>query len=127
VEKPEGKRPLARPRRGWVENIKMIGWSGMDWMDVTQDRDQWRALVNTVMNFRVPQNVAEFLSSCTTGCFSRRSQLHKVSYLSGYHPNGFFYVFLVEHVWTTEWEARQASLTLSHDASLKSLSPSTLA
>jgi hypothetical protein len=55
---PEGKRPLGRPRRGWVDNVKMdlrkIGWGGMDWIDLVQDRDQWRALVNTVMNLRVP-------------------------------------------------------------------------
>jgi hypothetical protein len=56
--KPEGKRPLGRPRHRWVNNIKMdlreIGWGGMDWIDLTQDRDQWRVLVNTVMNLRVP-------------------------------------------------------------------------
>ncbi|PNF22964.1 hypothetical protein B7P43_G11390, partial [Cryptotermes secundus] len=58
VGKPEGKRPPGKPRRRWVDNIKMdlrdIGWDGMDWIDLAQDRDQWRALVNTVMNFRVP-------------------------------------------------------------------------
>jgi hypothetical protein len=58
VGKSEGRRPLGRPRRRWVENIKMdlrvIGWDGMDWVDLAQDRDQWRALVNTVMNLRVP-------------------------------------------------------------------------
>jgi hypothetical protein len=58
VGKPEGKRPLARPRRRWVYNIKMdlrqIVWGGMGWIDVAQDRDQWRSLVNTVMNLRVP-------------------------------------------------------------------------
>jgi hypothetical protein len=56
--KPEGKRPLGRPRRRWVDNIKMdfkeIVWDDMDWIDRAQDRGQWRALVNTVMNFRVP-------------------------------------------------------------------------
>jgi hypothetical protein len=55
---PEGKRPLRRPRRGWVDRIEMdlreIGWDGMDWIDLAQDRDQWRALVNTVMNLRLP-------------------------------------------------------------------------
>jgi hypothetical protein len=58
VGKPEGKKPLGRPRRSWEDNIRMdlreIGWGGMDWIDLAQDRDQWRALVNTVMNVRVP-------------------------------------------------------------------------
>jgi hypothetical protein len=58
VGKPEGKRPLGRPRRKWEDNIKMdlreIGWGGVNWIDLAQDRDQWRALVNTVMNLRVP-------------------------------------------------------------------------
>jgi hypothetical protein len=58
VGKPEGRRPFVRPRRRQEDNIKMdvreIGWGGMDWIDLAQDRDQWRALVNTVLNFRVP-------------------------------------------------------------------------
>jgi hypothetical protein len=58
VGNPEGKRPLGRPRRRWVDNIKMdlreIRWDGIDWIDLAQDRDQWRALVNAVMNLRVP-------------------------------------------------------------------------
>jgi hypothetical protein len=58
VGKPEGKKPLGRPRRWLVDNIKMdlreIGWDGMDWIDLAQDRDLWRALVNSVMNLRVP-------------------------------------------------------------------------
>jgi hypothetical protein len=58
VGKPEGKRPLGRQRRSWVDNIKIdlgeIGWDGMDWIDLAQDRDQWRVLVNTVIILRVP-------------------------------------------------------------------------
>jgi hypothetical protein len=57
VGKPERKRPLGRPRRRWVDNIKMdirdIGWDGMAWIDLAQDGDQWKALVKTVMNLRV--------------------------------------------------------------------------
>jgi hypothetical protein len=58
VGNPKGKRSLGRPRRRWVDNIKMdlkeIGWDGIDWIDLAQDRDQWRALMNAVMNLRVP-------------------------------------------------------------------------
>jgi hypothetical protein len=58
VGKPEENRPLRTPRRRWVYNIKMnlreIGWDGMDCIDLVQDKDQWRALVNMIMNLRVP-------------------------------------------------------------------------
>jgi hypothetical protein len=54
VGKPERKRPLGRPRIRLEDNIREIGWGGMDWFDLAQDRDQWSALVNTVMNLRVP-------------------------------------------------------------------------
>jgi hypothetical protein len=58
VGDPEGKRPLGRPRRRWVDNIKIdlseIGWDGGDWIDLAQDRDQWRALVRAVMSLRGP-------------------------------------------------------------------------
>ena len=56
--KLKGKRPLGRPRRRWVDNIKMdlreVGCGCMDWIEVAEDRDRWRALVNAVMNLRVP-------------------------------------------------------------------------
>jgi hypothetical protein len=58
VRNSQGKTPLGRPKRRWVDNIKIhleeIGWDGMDWIDLAQNRDQWRALVNAVINLRVP-------------------------------------------------------------------------
>jgi hypothetical protein len=58
VGKPEGKRPLGRPRCRWVDNIEMdlseICWGGVDWIGLARNRDKWRALVNGVMNVRVP-------------------------------------------------------------------------
>jgi hypothetical protein len=59
-------------------DLRQIGWGGIDWIDLAQDRDQWRAHVNTVMNLRLPKNAGKFLSSCATGGFSR-TQLHGVS------------------------------------------------
>ena len=59
VGKPEGKRPMGRPRRRWEDNIKMdiqeVGGVCRDWMELAQDRDRWRELVSTVMNLRVPK------------------------------------------------------------------------
>jgi hypothetical protein len=58
VEKPEGKRLLRRPKRRWADNIRMdlvqVGWGDVDWIGLAQDRDRWRALVNSVLNLRVP-------------------------------------------------------------------------
>jgi hypothetical protein len=82
VGKPKGKRPLGRSRHRWMDNVKMdirgIGWDGMDWIDVAQDRYRWMALVSIVINLWVLKNVGKFLSSCVTGSFSRRAQLHEV-------------------------------------------------
>jgi hypothetical protein len=67
VGRPERRRPLGRPRRRWEDNIKMdlqeVGWGGMDWIDLAEDRDRWRAVVSTVMNLRVSQNAGNFLTS----------------------------------------------------------------
>jgi hypothetical protein len=67
VGRPEGRRPLGRPRHRWEDNIKMdlqeVRWGDMDWIDLAQDRDRWRDFVNATMNLRVLQNAGNFLTS----------------------------------------------------------------
>ena len=81
--KPEGRRPLGRPRRRWVDNIRMdlqeVGCGYMDWIGLTQDRDRWRTLVSALMNLRVLWNAGNFLTSCKPVSFSRRTLHHGVS------------------------------------------------
>jgi len=68
VGKPEGKRPLGRPRCRWEDNIKMdlqeVGCGGMDWIELAQDRNRWRQLVTAVVNHQVPNNIGNSLTSC---------------------------------------------------------------
>ena len=81
--KPEGRRPLGRRRRRWVDNIRMdlqeVGCVCMDWIGLAQDRDRWRTLVSAVMNLRVPWNAGNFLTSCRPVSFSRRTLYRGVS------------------------------------------------
>jgi len=83
VEKPEGKRPLGRPRRRWEDNIKMdiqeVGRGCGDWMELAQDRDRWRALVSTVMNLGVRKLRGISGLAAEPVSFSRRTLLHGVS------------------------------------------------
>ena len=83
VAKPEGRRPLGRPRLRWVDNIRtdlqVVGCGYMDWVRLAQDRDRWRTLASAVMNLRVPWNSGNFLTSCKTVSFSRRNLHHVVS------------------------------------------------
>jgi hypothetical protein len=99
VGKPEGRRSLGRPRCRWVDSIKMnlreTGWGGMDWIDLAQDMAQWRALVSTLMNLRVPQTAGKLLRSCTIGDFSRRAQLREVSLR-------FITMFLLVHLFLSK-------------------------
>jgi len=68
VGKPEGKRPLGRPRRenNIKKDLQEVGVGCGDWMELAEDRNRWRALVSTVMNLRFPKNAGNFLTSCRT-------------------------------------------------------------
>jgi hypothetical protein len=78
-----GKRPLGRPRRRWVDNIRIdlgeVGWGDVDWIGLGQDRNRWRALVNSVLNLRVPLNAGKLSSSLASSGLSSSVQLHRVS------------------------------------------------
>jgi hypothetical protein len=78
-----GERQLGTPRRRWKDNIKMdlqeVGCGVMDWVELAKYWGRWRALVNAVMNLRIPQNVGKFLTSCKPVSFSRRTLLLEVS------------------------------------------------
>jgi hypothetical protein len=80
VGKPEGKRPLGRPRRRWVDNIRMdigeVGWGDVDCIGLAKDRNRWRAVVNSVLNLRVPLNAVKLSSGLASSCLSSSVQLH---------------------------------------------------
>ena len=98
VGKPKWKRPMGRPRRRWVDNIRMdlqeVGCVHTDWIGLAQVRDMWRTFVSEVMNIRVPWNAGNFLTSCKPVSFSRRALRHGVSKQ-------------VLHVRTTGWKTPQ--------------------
>ena len=91
--KPEGKRPLGKPRHRWVDNIRMdlqeVGCGYMDWIGLAQDRERWRTLVSAVMNLQVPWNAGNFLTSCKPVSFSRRTLHHGVSRFCIWYTNAF--------------------------------------
>jgi hypothetical protein len=78
VGKQEGKRPLGRPIHRWVDNIRIdlreVGWGDVDWIGLAKDRNRWRALVNSVLNLRVPRNAGKLSSG-----LSSSAQFHIVS------------------------------------------------
>jgi hypothetical protein len=83
VGKPGGKRPIGRSRRRWGDNIRMdrgeVGWGDVDWIGQTKDRNRWRAVVNSVLNLRVPWNAGKLSSGLTSSGLSSSAQLHIVS------------------------------------------------
>jgi hypothetical protein len=85
----KGKDHFAIPRSRWEGNIRMdrreIAWEGIDWMNLAQDREQWRALVDTIMNRRIAQKAGYSSTSWVTVNFSRKSLLHRVSYFAWYN------------------------------------------
>jgi hypothetical protein len=80
VGKPERKRPLGRPRHRWIDNVKMDiierEWGKVVWIDLAQDRNRWRAVVNVEMNRRVPKNAGKLPSGCSTCGLLCSAQLH---------------------------------------------------
>jgi hypothetical protein len=83
VWKPEEKRPLGRKRRRWVDNIRVdlgeVGWGDVDWIGLAQDRNRWKALVNSILNLRVPWNAGKLSSGLASSGLSSSVQLHRVS------------------------------------------------
>jgi hypothetical protein len=83
VGKPERKRPLGRPRRRWVDNIMMdlgeVGWGDVVWIGLAKNRNSWRAVVNSVLNLRVPLNAGKLSSGLIYSGLSVSAQLHIVS------------------------------------------------
>ena len=103
VGKSEGKRPMGRPRRRWVDNIRMglqeVGCGYVDWIGLAQDRDSWRTLVSAVMNLRVPWNAGNLLTSCKLVSFSRRTLHHGESKQVMYNLHTYPLVIVAGFTW----------------------------
>jgi hypothetical protein len=86
AREPERKRPLGRPRRRCVDNIRLglgeVGWGVVDWIGLAQDRNRWRALVNSVLNLRVPRSAGKLSSGLTSSGLSSSARLNRVSLVS---------------------------------------------
>ena len=108
VGKPEGKRPLGRPRRRWEVNIKMdlqeVGGGCGDWMELAQDRDRWRALVSTVVNLRVPKMRGIVYLAAEPISFSRRALLH------GLYCRQYFLSLMQNSFWILQFLKQSCSL-----------------
>ena len=128
VGKPEGRRPLGRPRRRWVHNIRMdfreVGCGYMDWTGLVQDRDSWRTLVSVVMNLRVPWYAGNLLTTCKPVSFSRRTLNHGVSKYSYVPldtllwPQTDFFLFSCLNPHFGGWNCYHQSLGLNYLPSL---------
>ena len=108
VGKPEGRRPLGRPRRRWADNITMdlqeVGCGYMDCFGLAQDRARWQTLVNAVMNLRVPWNAGNLLTSCKPVSFSRRTLHHGVSKLVKEYTNSLYCTFVKQTNLNVLWK-----------------------
>jgi hypothetical protein len=128
VGSSEGKRPIGRPRRRWVDNIRMdlgeMGWGNVDWMGLAQDRKRWRALVNSVLNLRVPWNAGNYpVAKHLVASRLVLSSIELVSQLVSYMKYNYYFHKLFcfrawitgESVWTIGPVKQQAVSVLNSD------------
>ena len=133
VGRPEGKRPLGRPRRRWEDNIEInlqeVGGVWGDWMELAQDRDRWRALVSTVMNLRVPKMRGISWLSAELVSFSRRTLIQLAAYRQAtrnsyrewqYHMlHVYNYVLLKMSTWCSKHVEESSILWINNNQCIK--------